>query len=175
MAPGELIPTFFFFWPLCWKVYGTHFVSVHFVFFGIISHFKISSCMIIIDEARTCETQLSSPPPWLLSSLLAGSILRILHTAVPQPQPQPLPLAPAVSFTLHTKAFNGKFDKDLRFTQTPHLVTMLLSLRQLESITFLIQKGQNFKWTQIRKHYVANFISNKQYKIWIVFIKPPTR
>lgn len=144
-------------------------------FFGIISHFKISSCRIIIDEARTCETQLSSPPPWLLSSLLAGSILRILHTAVPQPQPQPLPLAPAVSFTLHTKAFNGKFDKHLRFTQTPHLVTMLLSLRQLESITFSIQKGQNFKWTQIRKHYVANFISNKQYKIWIVFIKPPKR
>lgn len=143
MAPGELIPTFFFFWPLCWKVYCSHFFSVHFVFFGIISHFKISSCMIIIDEARTCETQLRSPPPWLLSALLAGSILRILHMAVPRPQP--LPLAPAVSLTLHTKAFNGKFDKNLRFTQTLHLVTVLLSLRQLQSITFLIQKGQNFK------------------------------
>lgn len=101
--------------------------------------------MIIIDEARTCETQLSLPPPLLLSSLLAGNIVRILHMEVPQPQPQPMPLAPAVSFTLHTKAFNGKFDKNLRFTQTFHLVTMLLSLRQLESITFLIQKGQNFK------------------------------
>lgn len=94
--------------------------------------------MIIIDEVRTCETQLSSSPPLLLSSLLARSSLQILHMEGSQPQPQPMAFAPAVPFTLHTKAFSGKLDENLKFTQTLHLVTMLLSLRELESIIFLI-------------------------------------